>query len=83
VVNSYHHQAVGRVAPGLRVVARCVDGGVEAVEGAGGFLLGVQWHPERDGCDEPFGRDLFRALLDAAGNSGRTAVRRTSNDVVG
>ncbi len=64
-VNSYHHQAVGRVAPALRSTAWSEDGCIEAVEGPGPFLVGVQWHPERDGNDGALGADLFGALLDA------------------
>jgi len=48
-VNSRHHQAVLRVAPGLRAVAWSRDPDlVEAVEAeaADRFVLGVQWHPE-------------------------------------
>jgi putative glutamine amidotransferase len=47
-VNSVHGQAIDRVAPGLRVEARAVDGTVEAVSapGARAFALGLQWHPE-------------------------------------
>jgi putative glutamine amidotransferase len=50
-VNSRHHQAVRRVAAGLRAVAWAEDGVIEAVEPvdpAAGWLLGVQWHPEDD-----------------------------------
>jgi putative glutamine amidotransferase len=82
-VNSYHHQAVGRVAPGLRVSARSADGAVEAVEGPGCFCLGVQWHPERDGNDAPLGRELFRALVQAAELHRTTGTARTSNSEVG
>ena len=51
-VNSTHHQAVFRVAPPLRVVARSPDGVVEGLElkpGVSGmpFVLSVQFHPER------------------------------------
>jgi putative glutamine amidotransferase len=46
-VNSRHHQAVDRLADGLRITAVAPDGIVEAVEDAGQrFCLGVQWHPE-------------------------------------
>jgi putative glutamine amidotransferase len=50
-VNSIHHQAVKDVGAGLTVEARSSDDGiVEAVRLAdppgGGFVLGVQWHPE-------------------------------------
>jgi len=50
-VNSTHHQAIGKLAPQLRVVAQSPDGVIEAVElkdaGQGPFLLAVQFHPER------------------------------------
>ena len=46
-VNSYHHQAVKDLAPGLRVSGRSEDGLIEAVELPDRtFALGVQWHPE-------------------------------------
>jgi putative glutamine amidotransferase len=50
-VNSTHHQAIGKLAPQLRVVAQSSDGVIEALElkdaGQGPFLLTVQFHPER------------------------------------
>ena len=45
--NSYHHQAVGRLAPGLRAAAYADDGQIEALEHESLPILGVQWHPER------------------------------------
>jgi putative glutamine amidotransferase len=46
-VNSFHHQAVDRLAPGLRAVAWAPDGIIEAVEAADGEpVFGVQWHVE-------------------------------------
>ena len=46
-VNSIHHQAVNRVADGLRVSALSPDGVIEALEAPDKtFILGVQWHPE-------------------------------------
>ena len=77
-VNSFHHQAVGRLAPNLRVSARSADGAVEAVEGPGRFCLGVQWHPEREGNDAPLGHELFRALVEAARLTRTTPAPRTS-----
>ena len=63
---SYHHQAVGRTADGLKVVARSEDGTVEAVEGTSRpWLLGVQWHPERT-PDDPATRRLFQRFVEAA-----------------
>ena len=67
-VNSFHHQAVERLAPGLRVSARAADGTVEAIEGAG-FAIGVQWHAETlaDGR-------LFEALVGASAPALRIAA---------
>ena len=45
-MNSVHHQAVKRLAPGLRVSARSSDGSVEAVECDSLPIVGVQFHPE-------------------------------------
>lgn len=46
-VNSYHHQAIKDLAPGLKKMAISEDGLIEAVEVEGKlFAIGVQWHPE-------------------------------------
>ena len=46
-VNSFHHQAVRRLAPGFNCAARSSDGLIEAIEFSSKvFVLGVQWHPE-------------------------------------
>ena len=49
--NSAHHQAVDRIAEGLRVTAKSRDGIVEGLEWqhaeARPFMQLVQWHPER------------------------------------
>jgi putative glutamine amidotransferase len=64
-VNSAHHQAVDKLAPGLRVVARAADGVVEAVEMTDrAFFLGVQWHPERI-FERPEQRRLFETFVNA------------------
>lgn len=48
-VDSFHHQALERVAPELRVVARAPDGVVEAVELEGDtFVLAVQWELQEE-----------------------------------
>ena len=67
-VNSFHHQAVASVAPGLTAVAHAPDGVVEGVEWPGDdwWMLGVQWHPEElTGTDEDWDRNLFRAFAEA------------------
>ncbi len=56
-VNSIHHQAIGMLAPSLKVVARADDGVVEAIEfseQSERFFLGVQWHPEWLPADSVF-----------------------------
>ena len=66
-VNSFHHQAPGRVGEGLRVVAVAPVGVVEGLEAQGAaFELGVQWHPEGI-ADRPEQAALFAAFVDAAG----------------
>jgi putative glutamine amidotransferase len=66
-VGSWHLQAVDRVGAGLAAVAWADDGVVEAIEPAGGlaqrWLLGVQWHPERE--RGPLGRGLLVRLVEA------------------
>ncbi|MEU9302359.1 gamma-glutamyl-gamma-aminobutyrate hydrolase family protein [Streptomyces sp. NPDC048269] len=49
-VPTYHHQAVERLGKGLVVSAHAVDGTVEAIElpDRDRWVVGVQWHPERD-----------------------------------
>lgn len=66
VGQSWHHQGIDTVAPGLRVVARHADGTVEAVEATNGrWAIGVQWHPERT-PDDPATQRLFAAFIAAA-----------------
>lgn len=65
---SYHGQAVDRPGDGLRIVGRAAGGTVEAIEplpeAEGGWLVGVQWHPELSRGAQH--RKLFRGLVDAA-----------------
>ena len=48
-VDSFHHQALDRVPPELKVVARAPDGVVEAIELDGnGYVLAVQWELQEE-----------------------------------
>jgi putative glutamine amidotransferase len=63
-VNSRHHQAIERVAPGLTVSGIAPDGVPEAVEAPGGWFVAVQWHPENlagDAASERLFADFARA----------------------
>jgi putative glutamine amidotransferase len=67
-VNSSHHQSVDKPGDGLQVVARSDDGIVEAVESTSRdhFVLGVQWHPERDCELDELSKAIFRSFVNAA-----------------
>lgn len=70
-VNSTHHQAVGRVAAPLEVIARSADGVVEGMQlkqcraAMLPFLLSVQFHPERLAGRHPEHRAIFEAFAEA------------------
>jgi putative glutamine amidotransferase len=77
-VNSFHPQAIDRLAPGLEPVAWADDGVIEAVEAPGdAFTLGVQWHAE---CltDRPEHARLFTSLVDAAEEHAGLAEQRAA-----
>lgn len=66
LVNSQHHQAVDRVAPGFTLAALSEDGIVEAIEKPDArFCLGVQWHPEWLSNADPAMKGLFDAFVNA------------------
>lgn len=65
-VNSRHHQAAGKIAPGLLVSALSEDGVVEGLELPGHpFALAVQWHPEDRVPHRTQDTALFRAFAGA------------------
>jgi len=61
-VNSSHHQAIERLGGGLEIEAWCADDDIiEQVRLRGHpFVLGAQYHPERDGMYAP----LFEEFID-------------------
>ena len=78
-INSFHHQAIKELGPGLELAAVADDGVVEAVEARDrSWVIGVQWHPERHEATAPASdpdRLLFgafrQAVYDQAGRAGR------------
>jgi putative glutamine amidotransferase len=68
MTNTLHGQGIK--TPGKRIVIDGLadDGTPEAiyVEGAPGFTLSVQWHPEWNAANDPVSRPLFEAFGDAA-----------------
>lgn len=67
MTNSFHHQALRRVADGFRVTAEADDGIIEAIEHpARRFALAVQWHPEGMYRTDASARRLFEAFVAAA-----------------
>ncbi|MCI0420800.1 MAG: gamma-glutamyl-gamma-aminobutyrate hydrolase family protein [Acidobacteria bacterium] len=74
-VNSFHHQAIQKVAPSLVAVAESSDGIVEAVElrkpRQGQFVLGVQWHPEIGWETDELSQKIFTHFVEAARNSAK------------
>ena len=71
-VNTSHHQAIKKVAPGFQVSARAPDGIIEAIERSKPFVLGVQWHPENLYRTDRAAVQLFEAFLRAASKFGRS-----------
>lgn len=67
-VNTFHHQAVNRLADALRPTAYAPDGVMEAAEWAaddGRFVQAIQCHPEHLWSDYEWSARLFRAFVDA------------------
>lgn len=65
-VNSYHHQAVKRLANGLQSMAVAPDGLIEAIyKPDHKFLWAVQWHPEFSYRSEQSSRAIFARFVQA------------------
>ena len=65
-VNNTHHQAINRAGEGLSIIARSPDNIAEAFcREDYPFLVGVQWHPERQ-LEEELSKGLFCSFIEAA-----------------
>jgi putative glutamine amidotransferase len=66
-VNSFHHQAIDKLAPGLKITATSPDGIIEAVEAIDGqCLIGIQSHPEMMWQRRPDILELFKFFIEHA-----------------
>ena len=67
LTNTLHGQGLDLPGPRVVVEGRAPDGTPEAIriEGAPGFALGVQWHPEWRAAEDPVSAPLFAAFGEA------------------
>lgn len=67
LVNSFHHQAIKKVAENFKIAAMAKDGIIEAIESKDEdhFMVGVQWHPEMLAKDNENMNNLFKAFIKA------------------
>ncbi len=82
-VTSTHHQAVRRVAPGLKATGMSEDGVVEVLESDGeDFILTVQFHPELRFSREQHALALFQSFTGAAARyaSAKAAAENSAAD---
>ena len=62
--NTLHGQGIKTAGPRVLIEGWAEDDTPEAlrIEGAPGFALAVQWHPEANAADDPVSRPLFEAF---------------------
>lgn len=67
LVNSLHGQGIEETGKRVVIEGRAPDDTPEAirVDGAPGFALAVQWHPEWNAASDPVSRPLFQSLGEA------------------
>jgi gamma-glutamyl-gamma-aminobutyrate hydrolase PuuD len=67
-VNSFHHQAIDRLAPGLRATGLAPDGLIEVIEHAsdGAYLLAAQFELQEEWRIDPRFLELFRQFVTEA-----------------
>lgn len=73
--NTLHGQGIARKAQRIVIEGTAPDGTAEAihVDGAPGFAVGVQWHPEYKAAEDPVSRPLFEAFGEAVRDWARGA----------
>jgi putative glutamine amidotransferase len=64
LTNTLHGQGIEEPGPRIVIDGRAEDSTPEAiyVEGAPGFAMAVQWHPEYNAANDPVSRPLFEAF---------------------
>jgi len=67
MVNSLHGQGIEEAGPRVSVDGHAPDGTPEAltIDGALGFAMAVQWHPEYRAASDPVSKPLFEAFGNA------------------
>jgi putative glutamine amidotransferase len=82
-VNSFHHQAVNKLASVFRITAYADDSIPEAMEWKDPlgkpFMLCVQWHPERLDLKNPFSFALAKAFLKKVSDSKDAKLQQVKN----
>ena len=76
--NTLHGQGIKRAGPRVRIEGWAPDETPEAIsiDGAPGFVMAVQWHPEANAAADPVSRPLFEAF-GAACRDWRAGRRRS------
>jgi putative glutamine amidotransferase len=66
-VSCFHHQRLAALGSTVTPTATAADGTIEAIErAAGGWFVGVQWHPEDTYLDDECQLEVVRAFVEAA-----------------
>lgn len=67
MTNTLHGQGIKKPGARICIDGQAADGTPEAiyVEGAPGYALAVQWHPEWDAANDPVSRPLFESFGEA------------------
>lgn len=64
-VNSYHHQGIRKLAPGLKAMAVAEDGLVEGVYASDReYIRAVQWHPEFMPPEDADAGKIFQSFIE-------------------